>query len=211
LPPSCTWPAPPLRGGCCPPVSLAVARRRPAGAGSPRWAKAGVFDQLHLEVLDRLGEQGRLDWSRASVDTMSVRAKRGGPRWRKSGRPPMSTTPPCSKRSWLTCRRSARLWSTPDPARRDPRRQGLRQQHQPGLSAAAWDPSADRPSRHRILDAAGTPPLEDRAIAVVAELLAAATGAVGPGCGAVVRLRAAGLCGRVLQPALTSRRERHDV
>jgi transposase len=41
------------------------------------WAKAGVFDQLHLEVLDRLGEQGRLDWSRASVDTMSVRAKRG--------------------------------------------------------------------------------------------------------------------------------------
>jgi hypothetical protein len=28
------------------------------------WATAGVFDQLHLEVLDRLGEQGRLDWSR---------------------------------------------------------------------------------------------------------------------------------------------------
>jgi transposase len=56
------------------------------GCGSPatcwrrltEWAKAGVFDQLHLEVLDRLGEQGRLDWSRASVDTMSVRAKRGG-------------------------------------------------------------------------------------------------------------------------------------
>jgi hypothetical protein len=32
----------------------------------------GVFDQLHLEVLGRLGEQGRLDWTRASVDTMSV-------------------------------------------------------------------------------------------------------------------------------------------
>jgi hypothetical protein len=45
-----------------------------------------VFDALHLAVLDRLGEQGRLDWSRASVDTMSVRAKRGGPRGRKSGR-----------------------------------------------------------------------------------------------------------------------------
>jgi transposase len=45
------------------------------------WAKAGVFDQLHLEVLDRLGVQGRLDWSRASVDTMSVRARRGGTRW----------------------------------------------------------------------------------------------------------------------------------
>jgi transposase len=55
------------------------------GCGSPatcwrrltEWANAGVFDQLHLEVLDRLGEQGRLDWSRASVDTMSMRAKRG--------------------------------------------------------------------------------------------------------------------------------------
>jgi transposase len=42
------------------------------------WAKAGVFEQLHLEILDRLGEQGRLDWSRASVDSASVRAKRGG-------------------------------------------------------------------------------------------------------------------------------------
>jgi hypothetical protein len=31
-----------------------------------------------------LGELGALDWSRASVDTMSVRAKRGGPGGRKS-------------------------------------------------------------------------------------------------------------------------------
>ena len=45
-----------------------------------------MFDQLHLEVLDRLGEQGRLDWSRASVDTMSVRARRGGTRWAQSRR-----------------------------------------------------------------------------------------------------------------------------
>jgi hypothetical protein len=40
-----------------------------------------VFDALHPEVLDRLGIAGRLDWSRASVDTMSVRARRGGTRW----------------------------------------------------------------------------------------------------------------------------------
>jgi hypothetical protein len=40
-----------------------------------------VFDALHLVVLDRLGEQGRLDWSGASVDTMSVRVKRGGTMW----------------------------------------------------------------------------------------------------------------------------------
>src|ERR687898_659705 len=43
-----------------------------------QWAKARVFDQLHLEVLDRLGLAGRLDWSSASVDSASVRAKRGG-------------------------------------------------------------------------------------------------------------------------------------
>jgi hypothetical protein len=45
------------------------------------WANAGVFDALHLQVLDRLGERGQLDWSRAAVDTMSVRAKRGGTTW----------------------------------------------------------------------------------------------------------------------------------
>ena len=67
---------------------------RELGCGSPatcwrrltEWANAGVFDLLHLEVLDGLGIAGGLDWSRAAVDTMSVRAKRGGPRGRKSSR-----------------------------------------------------------------------------------------------------------------------------
>jgi hypothetical protein len=39
------------------------------------WAAAGVFDQLHLEVLDRLGERGEVNRMRAAVDTMSVRAR----------------------------------------------------------------------------------------------------------------------------------------
>jgi transposase len=62
---------------------------RELGCGSPstcwrrlnEWAAAGVFDTLHHAVLDGLGEQGQLDWSRASVDTMSVRARRGGTMW----------------------------------------------------------------------------------------------------------------------------------
>jgi transposase len=62
---------------------------RELGCGSPatcwrrltEWANAGVFDQLHLQVLDRLGERGQLDWERASIDTMSVRARRGGTMW----------------------------------------------------------------------------------------------------------------------------------
>ena len=41
------------------------------------WSEAGVFDHVHQAVLDRLGEQGELDWSRASLDSVSVRAKRG--------------------------------------------------------------------------------------------------------------------------------------
>src|SRR4029453_370611 len=43
-----------------------------------------------------------------------------------------------------------------------------------------------------------------------AELLQAAAGALGSRFGAVVRVRPAGLRGRLLQPALTSRTEGHD-
>ncbi len=41
------------------------------------WAEAGVLDRLDQAVLDRLGEQGRLDWSRLSLYSVSVRAVRG--------------------------------------------------------------------------------------------------------------------------------------
>jgi hypothetical protein len=50
-------------------------------------------DQLHLEVLDRLGLAGRLDWSRANVDSASVRAKRGD----HVGRNPVDRGKPGSK------------------------------------------------------------------------------------------------------------------
>jgi transposase len=76
---------------------------RELGCGSPaicwrrltEWANAGVFDQLLLEVLDRLGEQGRLDWSRASVDTMSARARRGGTTWAQIRSIVVSLGPSC--------------------------------------------------------------------------------------------------------------------
>jgi transposase len=42
------------------------------------WAKAGVFDALSLEFLDALGEADRIDWRRVSVDTVSLRATKGG-------------------------------------------------------------------------------------------------------------------------------------
>jgi hypothetical protein len=41
------------------------------------WTEAGLWRRLHRAVLDRLGEQAAIDWSRAVVDAASVRAKKG--------------------------------------------------------------------------------------------------------------------------------------
>jgi transposase len=41
------------------------------------WQEAGVWERLHRELLDRLGEADRIDWSRASLDSASLPAKRG--------------------------------------------------------------------------------------------------------------------------------------
>lgn len=43
------------------------------------WHEAGVWQQLHQVLLSRLQQGGQLDWSRASLDSLSVRAK-GAPR-----------------------------------------------------------------------------------------------------------------------------------
>ena len=42
------------------------------------WQEAWVWEQLHQTVLDRLGEADQLDWSRASLDSASIPAKKGG-------------------------------------------------------------------------------------------------------------------------------------
>jgi hypothetical protein len=70
-----------------------------------QWAKAGVFDRLHLKVLDRLGLAGRLDWSRARVDSASVRAKRGD----HVGANPVERGKPASKLHLVTERRGVPL------------------------------------------------------------------------------------------------------
>lgn len=42
------------------------------------WARAGLFVRLQRGLLDELGLQGDLDWSRAAFDSSSVRAMKGG-------------------------------------------------------------------------------------------------------------------------------------
>ena len=44
------------------------------------WQKAGVWDRLQLALLDRLGCQNGIDFSRASLDSTSIAAKRGARR-----------------------------------------------------------------------------------------------------------------------------------
>jgi transposase len=64
------------------------------------WQQAGVWHRLHQVLLDRLGEQDRIDWSRASLDSATVRAKGGA-------KPPGAIQRIAANRA-----RSAMLWST---------------------------------------------------------------------------------------------------
>src|SRR4029453_15492579 len=41
------------------------------------WQEAGVWEKLHQLLLDKLGDAGKIDWTRASVDSASVPAKKG--------------------------------------------------------------------------------------------------------------------------------------
>lgn len=42
------------------------------------WTDSGVWEQAHRTVLNRLGQEGGIDWSRAVIDSASVRALFGG-------------------------------------------------------------------------------------------------------------------------------------
>ncbi|KLU11225.1 transposase [Kocuria sp. SM24M-10] len=68
----CRWRDLPLALGC---GSGHTAWRRPRA-----WREAGVWAMLHRTLLEKLAEAQFLDWSRASIDAVSVRAK-GGADW----------------------------------------------------------------------------------------------------------------------------------
>jgi transposase len=72
------------------------------------WHEAGVRDRLHRELLDRLGEAGQIDWSRASLDSASIPAKRG------------ASSSARTRRIAANRARSATLWSN-GPVSRSPR------------------------------------------------------------------------------------------
>ena len=64
------------------------------------WTEAGVWHRLHQALLERLEGAGQIDWSRASLDSASVPAKRGAT---KPGRiRPIGASPAPSATSWWT-------------------------------------------------------------------------------------------------------------
>nr|WP_236067543.1 IS5 family transposase [Streptomyces brasiliscabiei] len=58
------------------------------------WNEAGVWNRLHVLLLERLRSKDKLDWSRAVIDSSHVRAARKGP---KSGPSPVDRARPGSK------------------------------------------------------------------------------------------------------------------
>jgi transposase len=69
------------------------------------WHEAGVWERLHLRLLDRLGEADHIDWERASLDSASVAAPGGAKR------------PARIRRTRANRARSVMLWSTEEASR----------------------------------------------------------------------------------------------
>ena len=69
------------------------------------WQQAKVWARLHQVVLDRLGQQGLLDWSRGCLDAVSVRAKRGA---RRPGPTPPTGARPARRTTWSPTRPGCR-------------------------------------------------------------------------------------------------------
>jgi transposase len=76
------------------------------------WQEAGVWERLHTRLLNWLGDEAAIDWSRASLDSVSVRAKRGANR-------PAPTRPtaarPAPSTTWSSTATASRLPSACRP------------------------------------------------------------------------------------------------
>jgi DDE family transposase len=152
------------------------------------WACAGVFDQLQVVLLDELGQAGRVDLERVSVDSFSLRAVNGGPDRRKSGRSRQGRfqAAPGGERNGLpvsvvlsaaNANDSTMLAAVLDdippirmPTGRHRRRPGTvhadkayDHRRLPRLPAPARDQAADRPPHDRVLPTAWPSPLDHRA------------------------------------------------
>ncbi|MCA2211745.1 transposase [Jidongwangia harbinensis] len=82
-------------------LSRATAHRR-----FTEWTAAGLWERLHHRFLNQLGVIGEIDWSRAVMDSIAVRAEKGGP---LTGPNPVDRGKPGSKIHVLCDRRGTPL------------------------------------------------------------------------------------------------------
>ncbi|MDQ0808431.1 transposase [Streptomyces sp. B3I7] len=81
------------------------------------WNEAGVWDQLHQLLLNKLRSKDQLDWSRAVIDSSHVRAARRGPiadpaRSTAHARAASTTSSPTGRASRSRCRWPAQTATT---------------------------------------------------------------------------------------------------
>jgi transposase len=69
------------------------------------WQQAGVWQRLHLLLLERLHAAGQIDWSRACLDSASVPAKRGE---RKPAPIPLTGARQAASATWSSTARAFR-------------------------------------------------------------------------------------------------------
>ncbi|MGN9894713.1 transposase [Micromonospora sp. L31] len=96
-------------GSCsrCTPASSGSSCPKELGFGSgmtcwrrlEEWNRAGVWQRLHELLLAELQAAGKLDWSRAVIDSSHVRAAQT---WPKSGPSPVDRNRPGSKHHLMT-------------------------------------------------------------------------------------------------------------
>lgn len=60
------------------PASMFGISRSTAHRRFTQWTACGLWERLHQQFLHRLGVASEIDWSRAVVDSISVRAEKGG-------------------------------------------------------------------------------------------------------------------------------------
>ncbi len=63
----------PSRQADCPDAAAGGGRRC-----LTKWSQASGWAKLHHLVLDELGSHGELDWTRCAIDSVNLRALKGG-------------------------------------------------------------------------------------------------------------------------------------
>jgi transposase len=125
------------------------------------WQEAGVWQRLHERLLDWLGDAAAVAWSRASIDSLSVRAKKGVNKPDRT--PPTEGSPVPSITSWWivlvfhwqcffqqltpTTRLSSFHWLTPSHPSSAPKDDRV------GLGSAQRNSTPTRPTIHRSCEA----------------------------------------------------------